>query len=191
MLALHADPTIEAILIPFITVALVEIGDKTQLSILLLSSKTEEHLHLFFGVTLAFLIVDGIAVFAGSWVANIVPLGLLMKFSGIIFIISGVLILRDNEMRDERKLYFKNSFLSGFTLILITEWCDKTQIASGLFATRYNALMVLVGTMAALALLSAMAIYLGKFISSIADKKVITKVAGIVFVLMGMTFFLF
>jgi putative Ca2+/H+ antiporter (TMEM165/GDT1 family) len=45
--------------------------------------------------------------------------------------------------------------------------------------------------MAALVLLSAMAIYLGKFISSIADKKVITKVAGIVFVLMGMTFFLF
>ena len=76
-------------------------------------------------------------------------------------------------------------------MIFITEWGDKTQIASGIFATKYNPLMVLIGAVTALALLSVMAIYLGKFVSNKVDKKVLTKIAGTVFILMGISFFLF
>jgi len=179
------------VLIPLIMIGLAEFGDKTQLSILLLSAKTKKHLHLLLGVMLAFLLVDGVAVLIGSWIINIVPIRLLKIFSGIIFIIFGVLILRNKEGREKSKSYFKNSFLSGFVLIFITEWGDKTQIASGIFATKYNPLMVLIGAMTALALLSVMAIYLGRFVSNKVDKKVVTKIAGIVFILMGISFFLF
>lgn len=179
------------ILIPLIMIGLAEFGDKTQLSIFLLSSKTKKHLHLLLGIMLAFLIVDGVAVLTGSWIINIVPLRLLKIFSGIIFIIFGVLILRDKAVNGESRLYSRNSFLSGFVLIFITEWGDKTQIASGIFATKYNPVMVLIGAMTALTLLSIMAIYLGRFISSRVDKKVVTKIAGTVFILMGISFFLF
>lgn len=178
------------VLVPLFTVGLAELGDKTQLSILFLSSKTKKHLHLLLGVMLAFLLVDGAAVLAGYWAADIVPMGLLKIFSGIIFMICGVLMLR-NHVKDKSKSYFKNPFLSGFGLILITEWGDKTQIVSGLFATRYNALMVLIGTMIALTLLSIMAIYLGKLVSNKIDKRLMTKIAGIIFILMGISFFLF
>lgn len=179
------------VLIPLIVTGLAEFGDKTQLSILLLSAKTKKHLHLLLGIMLALLIVDGIAVLVGSWIINIVPIRLLRIFSGIIFIIFGVLLLRDKEVKGKSKLYSRNSFLSGFVLIFITEWGDKTQIASGIFATKYNALMVLIGAMTALTLLSIMAIYLGRFISSRVDKKVLTKIAGTVFILMGISFFFF
>lgn len=179
------------ILIPLIMTGLAEFGDKTQLSILLLSSKTKKHLHLLLGVILAFLIVDGAAVLIGSWVINIVPIHFLKILSGIIFIIFGVLILRDKEVKGESRLYSRSPFLSGFALIFVTEWGDKTQIASGIFATKYNPLMVLIGAMTALTLLSVMAIYLGKFVSDKVDKKVITKIAGIVFILMGISFLLF
>jgi len=172
-------------------IGLAEFGDKTQLSIFLLSSKTKKHLHLLLGVMLAFLIVDGIALLIGSWIINIMPIRLLKILSGIIFIIFGVLILRDKEVKGESRLYSRSSFLSGFVLIFITEWGDKTQIASGIFATKYNALMVLTGAMTALALLSIMAIYLGRLISNKVDKKVITKIAGTVFILMSISFFLF
>jgi putative Ca2+/H+ antiporter (TMEM165/GDT1 family) len=182
---------IEDVLIPLIVTGLAEFGDKTQLFIFLLSSKTKKHLHLLLGVMLAFLIVDGIAVVIGSWVINIVPIRLLKLFSGIIFIVFGALILRENEVKKESKLYFKNSFLSGFVLIFLTEWGDKTQIASGLLATKYNALMVLIGAMTALTLLSIMAMYLGRFVSSKVNKKVVTKIAGTVFILIGISFFLF
>jgi len=182
---------IEDILIPLIVTGLAEFGDKTQLSIFLLSSKTKKHLHLLLGVMLAFLIVDGIAVVIGSRIINIVPIRFLKIFSGIIFVILGVLILRDTEVKKESKLYFKNSFFSGFLLVFLTEWGDKTQIASGLFATKYNAPMVLIGALTALTVLSIMAIYLGRFISSKLNKKIVTKIAGTVFILIGISFFLF
>ena len=137
------------------------------------------------------MIVDGIAVVIGSRIINIVPIRLLKLFSGIIFIIFGALILRDIELKKQSKFYFQNSFLSGFMLIFLTEWGDKTQIASGLFATKYNPVMVLIGALTALTVLSIMAIYLGRFISSKVNKKVVTKIAGIVFILIGISFFLF
>ncbi|MBA7529262.1 putative manganese exporter [subsurface metagenome] len=182
---------IQDILIPLIMIGLAEFGDKTQLSIFLLSSKTKKHLPLLLGIMLAFLIVDGVAVLIGSWIINIVPIRLLKIFSGIIFIIFGVLILRDKAVNGESRLYSRNSFLSGFVLIFITEWGDKTQIASGIFATKYNPLMVLIGAMTALTLLSVVAIYLGRFVSNKVDKKVVTKIAGTVFILIGISFFLF
>ena len=64
---------LQDILIPLIVVGLAELGDKTQLSTLLLASKTERHLHLFLGTILAFLIVDGIAILAGEWITHIAP----------------------------------------------------------------------------------------------------------------------
>ncbi len=170
---------------------LAEFGDKTQLSILLLSSRTKKHLYLLLGVMLAFLIVDGVAVLIGSWIIDIVPMRILRIVSGIIFIIFGVLILRDKEVDGKSRLYSRNSFLSGFVLIFITEWGDKTQIAAGIFATKYNALMVLIGAMTALTLLSVMAIYLGKLAFEKVDKQMLTKIGGIVFMLMGISFFLF
>jgi len=182
---------IEDILIPLITTGLAELGDKSQISIFLLSSKTKKHIYLLIGVILAFLIVDGVAILLGSWITDVVSISLLKIFSGIVFIILGVLTLRYNEEKNGNKLYSKNSFLSGFVLIFITEWGDKTQIASGLFATKYNALMVLIGTVVALTLVSVMAIYLGKFISNKVDRNVMTKIAGTIFILIGISFIIF
>jgi len=179
------------ILIPLIAVGLAELGDKTQLSICLLSSKTRDHLPLLFGVMLAFLVVDGAAVLVGSWATNILPIDLLRTASGIIFIIFGLLTLRNNEKEGGSKPYFDNPFLSGFALVFITEWGDKTQIASGLLATKYDPLMVLIGTMTALTPLAIIAIYLGKHISNVGDRKTVTKLVGILFMLMGVFFLLF
>ena len=178
-------------LIPLITIGLAELGDKTQLSILFLSSKTEKPLNLLLGVSFAFFIVDGSAVLLGSYAANVISLDLLKIFSGMVFIIFGALTLRDNQTNDGPKSYSTNAFLSGFGLIFLTEWCDKTQIASGLLAIRYDAVMVMIGTMMALTLLSAMAIYLGKTISSKIDKQMMTRIAGIAFIVIGVSFLLF
>ena len=182
---------IEHILIPLIYTSLAELGDKSQISIFLLSSKTKKHLHLLFGVMLAFFIVDGVAILLGSWVTTIIPVYLLRLFSSMIFIILGAITLRYSEVQKIGKSYSQNSFFSGFILIFITEWGDKTQIATGLFSTQYNNLMVLAGTMIALTLLSIMAIYLGKFMTDKVDKRIITKIAGIIFILIGILFLIF
>ena len=182
---------LEDIIIPFIVVSLAELGDKTQLSVLLLASKTKKHIDLLFGVILAFLVVDGIAILAGEWITNLVPTSLIKILSGSIFIIFGLWMLLSKREETKSKYYSQSPFYSGFALIFLSEWGDKTQIAAGLFATKYNGLMVLIGVMTALILSSIIAIYLGKFISSKIGEKTITKVAGVLFILIGISFFLF
>lgn len=181
------------ILVPFIAIALAELGDKTQLLVLLLSTRTKRHAILLVGIMTAFLIVDGFAILIGSWITAILPMNALKIAAGILFILFGVALLRDSgeDGREEGKMSSSNPFLSGFLLVFLAEWGDKTQIASALFATQYHPLMVLIGTMAALGLLSAMAIYLGQVVLERIDKKIISKVAGVMFILMGISFLAF
>lgn len=174
------------ILIPFISISLAELGDKTQLAILLLSSKTKKHFELLAGVMLAFFLVDGLAVLAGTWITRLVPAGVLRVASGSLFLIVGILILRSKEEAGGgESAEIKSPFYSGFVLILLSEMGDKTQLAAGLFATQYNPWMVLAGTMLALLTLSMAAIYLGKFLTSRLSPAIISRCAGILFVLMG------
>ena len=173
-----------------IAIAIAELGDKTQLSVLLLSSKTTKHLQILIGVLLAFLIVDGVAIAAGSWITTFMPLFYLKIVSGLVFILFGILILINKDDGEERTKSYKNPFVTSFFLILLTEWGDKTQIAAALFATRFNPLGVLIGSMIALSILSIIAIYFGKLISERISKETINKVAAVIFIIMGIAFLL-
>jgi putative Ca2+/H+ antiporter (TMEM165/GDT1 family) len=177
---------LQDLLIPLVAVGVAELGDKTQLSILLLSTRTQRHLTLLFGVTLAFLIVDGAAIAIGSCAADLLPMTPVKIGSGVVFIICGLFTLRSKPEEREAKDYSGNPFLAGFGLILLTEWGDKTQIAAGLFATQYNPLWVLLGTMLALILLSVMAVYLGRFLGERLNKRLLGSIAGWLFVIIGL-----
>jgi putative Ca2+/H+ antiporter (TMEM165/GDT1 family) len=67
----------------------------------------------------------------------------------------------------------------------LAELGDKTQITSGIFATQYNSILVLAGVMTALTLLSVLTIYLGKLISKKINKNTISKIAGTLFIALG------
>lgn len=181
----------EDIVIPFLAIAIAELGDKTQLSVLLLSSRTKKYYHIFLGVFFAFLIVDSIAIMAGSLISSLVDIAFLKPLSGIVFIIFGVYILLNKKAEKEEKTYDKNVFVAAFLIIFLTEWGDKTQVAAALFATQYNAVFVLLGTMLALSLLSLMAIFCGKILCERLNQKLLKKIAGIVFIVLGLTCFIF
>ncbi len=176
------------ILIPLVAVGLAEMGDKTQLSILLLSSRTREYFRLLLGVVLAFLVVDGMAILLGAWITNVVPSYILKLISAAAFIGLGILMLFKDLEGEDGEASFKDPFVSGFTMIFLSEWGDKTQITSALFAVKYSPWMVLLGVMTALTLLSIIAIYLGQFISGRMDRRLITRIAGVVFIIIGISF---
>ena len=181
---------LEDLFIPFVAIAAAELGDKTQISILLLSSKTHKHVQILMGVTLAFVIVDGIAIAAGSWITTIIPINYLKIISGAVFIILGILmVLKKKEEQDETKT-FTNPFIASFFLILLTEWGDKTQIAAALFATTYSPTMVLIGTIFALFILSVLAVFCGKLLCEKMPRRTINNIAAMVFIIMGLTFFI-
>jgi len=175
---------LQDLLIPFFTVGLAELGDKTQLTVLCLASKTKRYIELLLGVILAFIIADGLAILLGNLITTYIPMNYIKVISGSIFILFGIVTLISNK-QEEATCELKKPFVSGFLLIFISEIGDKTQIASGLFATKFNPIMVFIGVISALTVLSIMAIYLGKFIAIKLNKKVISNIAGAVFILIG------
>jgi putative Ca2+/H+ antiporter (TMEM165/GDT1 family) len=86
------------------------------------------------------------------------------------------------------RLVSANPLLSSFLLIALTEWGDKTQIAAVLFAAEYEPLPVLAGAVSALALLSALAIYLGAKLSDRVNPDKTRKLGAAVFIILGFTF---
>ena len=181
----------EDFVIPFIAISIAELGDKTQISILLISSKTKKYSYIFLGVFFAFLIVDGIAIVAGNLVTSFVDTTILTLTSGVVFIIFGLYMLLKNKEEKEDKKIEKSIFISAFLMIFLTEWGDKTQVASALFATQYNMVFVLIGTMLALSILSILAIFFGKILNARLNQKLLKKVAGIIFIVLGISCFIF
>lgn len=175
-----------SLLIPFITIALAEIGDKSQILVFLLASRTKKHIQLLLGVMLAFLVVDGFAILVGSWIVNLIPLFWLKIIAGSLFIILGLLSILQKEDKTQEKPELKNPFLSGFTLILLAEWGDKTQLASALFSVENNPIIVLISVISALLLLSILAIYAGKYLSNRINHTLTAKIAGAIFIIIGL-----
>jgi putative Ca2+/H+ antiporter (TMEM165/GDT1 family) len=181
---------LQGVIVPLIAVGLAEMGDKTQISILLLSSRTRDHFRLLLGVLLAFSLVDGAAILLGAWAAQLLPLGLLKLLSGAIFVAFGVLILKADREEEKNVTDSGNVFLSSFTLIFVSEWGDKTQIASAIFAAEYSPWAVFLGTMTALAALSLLAIYLGRYFGERLNRRLVSRIAGAIFILIGLSFFI-
>ncbi|MEM2918084.1 MAG: TMEM165/GDT1 family protein [Candidatus Altiarchaeota archaeon] len=184
---------LEEFILSAVFVALSEICDKTQITLMLLSSKTKKHKELLLSAMLAFLIVDGIGIFFGSLLREFFIKELIRVFSAIIFILFGAFILIDSKFKKfvVDKAINKNPFTIGFSMIFLAEFGDKTQILSGILAMNYAPLMVFFGALTALFFLSLIAIYLSKnFICKFNEGK-ISKISGIIFIAFGISFILF
>ena len=80
----------------FFTVFLAEMGDKTQLTTIALSSTTNKPLAVFIGSSLALISATLLGALAGGSIANLIPAYLLKLISGIVFLILGINLLVQN-----------------------------------------------------------------------------------------------
>ena len=72
-------------------ILLAELGDKTQLAAIVMSSETGKPWHVFFGAALAMVTVTFVAVFLGAGIAKVVPHDIIQKVAGVLFVVFGVL----------------------------------------------------------------------------------------------------
>ncbi|KAB2836118.1 MAG: TMEM165/GDT1 family protein [Candidatus Brocadia sp.] len=77
----------------FITIFLAELGDKTQLASILMTSKTNKPVLVFLGTMLAFAVVTVIGVAVGTIITKFLPINFIKIGAAIAFIIIGILIL--------------------------------------------------------------------------------------------------
>jgi putative Ca2+/H+ antiporter (TMEM165/GDT1 family) len=73
----------------FVTLFLAELGDKTQLAVITMTSSTESKLSVFLGANLALVAVTLIGVVFGSVLSQYVPTEWLQRIVAAAFIVMG------------------------------------------------------------------------------------------------------
>jgi putative Ca2+/H+ antiporter (TMEM165/GDT1 family) len=78
------------------SVFLAELGDKTQLATLALSSGASgarARLYVFLGASLALVMTSALGVLGGAWLARFVRPAMMQRAAGVLFVVLGVIML--------------------------------------------------------------------------------------------------
>ncbi|WP_055550648.1 TMEM165/GDT1 family protein [Streptomyces sp. NBRC 110028] len=173
----------------FGVVFLAELPDKTALAGLMLGTRYRAS-YVFAGVAAAFAIHVGIAIAAGS-VLGLLPHRLLQTVVGVLFLGgAAILLLKKDDGEEEISKPADQSFWkvagAGFSLILVAEFGDLTQIMTANLAARYDdPLSVGVGAVLALWAVAGLGILGGRTLMRYVPLRLITKVAALVMLALG------
>ncbi|MGW0928715.1 TMEM165/GDT1 family protein [Streptomyces sp. NPDC002644] len=174
----------------FGVVFLAELPDKTALAGLVLGTRYRAS-YVFAGVAAAFLVHVVLAVAAGS-VLTLLPQQIVHAITGVLFLGgAAVLLMKKGEDEEEVRKPENQSFWkvsgAGFMLILVAEFGDLTQILTANLAARYDdPLSVGLGAVLALWSVAAIGILGGKALMKKVPLELITKVAAVVMVGLGL-----
>lgn len=182
--------SIELFATVFGIIFVAELPDKTALSALVLATR-HRALPVFLGTGLALSVQSVVAVAAGSLLARLdhtyVELG-----SGVIFLGCAVaMALRKPESGDEsdadgKSAGFGRSMWMSFVVIFLAEWGDLTQIGTAALQARYGSWVpVLLGSVAALWAVAAIAVLIGNRAARVLSPRITKTVAAAVFALVG------
>jgi len=183
----------DSVVVPLITafslVFLAELGDKTQLTTIMLSSKASAAC-VFVGAMLAFFVVDGVSALVGGTLLGFLPYKWVRLGSGLVFIIFGVfsLVRKREEIKKERQ---EVTLLKTFSMISLMELGDKTQLASIVLAAELGSpLVVLLGVMLAFAVVTGIGVIFGAKVLSLLPERYLEVGASLLFMLFGLIFIL-
>jgi putative Ca2+/H+ antiporter (TMEM165/GDT1 family) len=168
--------------ITFGIIFLAELPDKTALAVLILSTRYRAG-YVFAGVAAAFVLHVVLAVAAGSVLA-LLPYRWLQGTSGLLFLAGAAMLLwkrQDDEEQVRRPADqgFWKVVGTGFTLILVAEFGDLTQIMTANLAARYGApLAVGIGAVLGLWGVAGLGILGGRTLMRYVRLRLITQIAA-------------
>ena len=187
--------SIDVFLATFLLLTISELGDKTQLAIIILTAKSRKPVIVFVAAMTGFILINGVGVLIGQIIVQFVPY-LFIRFStGIIFIVFGVILLvkskntSDEKINDESLMVDQHSslFLTAFSFVALAELGDKTQIITILLVANYQLpFVVLLGVLSGLALVSGIGVLVGESFSRIISPKMLHIISGIIFIVFGL-----
>lgn len=134
----------------FFTEFIAEMGDKTQLMLIALTSKYKLR-DIILGTAAAILVLNGLAVLAGGLVSEFIPDWLIKTIAALAFLYfaaSTIAVDDDDEEEGSGKLKIKFAPLAVFCTFFIAELGDKTQLTAITFGANEGmsaALVVWIG----------------------------------------------
>ncbi|MGW7818058.1 TMEM165/GDT1 family protein [Streptomyces puniciscabiei] len=173
----------------FGVIFLAELPDKTALAGLVLGTRYRAS-HVFAGVAAAFLLHVVLAVAAGS-VLTLLPQQIVHALTGVLFLGgAAMLLLKKDEDEEEIRKPADQSFWrvagTGFTLILVAEFGDLTQIMTANLAARYDdPISVGLGAVLGLWAVAGLGIVGGKALMKRVPLRLITQIAALLMLALG------
>ncbi|MDH6079328.1 TMEM165/GDT1 family protein [Chrysosporum ovalisporum FSS-45] len=186
-------------------ITISELGDKTFFIAVILAMKHSRQL-VFIGVSAALAAMTILSVIFGK-IVSFLPQNYLNYAEIFLFLAFGIKLLyeaskmsaftSDAEVVDEAKEVVEKAdlqgksktplaiFIEAFTLTLVAEWGDRTQIATIALAASYNPMGVATGAVLGHIICTAMAVVSGRMIAGRISERQLTFAGGCLFLIFG------
>lgn len=163
------DPVV--IGLTFLAIFVVELPDKTFLATLVLATKYRPIL-VWIGVGLAFLVQTTVAVLLGHAV-SFLPEQAVQAAAAVMFLIGALILIREGRSHQEaaandeqietKPVHGWRAVLASFLVLFAAEWGDLSQLLTISLVAKYEEpVAVFIGALAALLLVSGLAVVAGR-----------------------------
>ena len=173
----------------FFTEFIAEMGDKTQLMLIALTSKYKLR-DIIFGTGVAILVLNGLAVLAGGLVSEFVPEWVIKSVAALAFLyFAASTIAGDDEEEEEGgKTKIKFAPLAVFCTFFVAELGDKTQLTAITFGANEGigaAFVVWIGCSLGLFAADMLGMLVGYLLKSKTPDGLLSVLAFVIFLIFG------
>lgn len=180
----------DAFLISVVTVALAEIGDKTQLLSLFLTTKFRNKMAIIWGILVATLLNHAVSAWLGGWLAQYLQSQWGQWLLSGSFIALGLwLLIPDKDGSDDSAVQKYGAFVTSSLLFFLAEIGDKTQVATVLLGAQFDAvLLVTLGTTLGMLVANVPVVFAGAYIMQRLPLKLTRLFAAVTFIAVGLVY---
>jgi Ca2+/H+ antiporter, TMEM165/GDT1 family len=178
---------VEAFLVSTASVAIGELGDKTQLLSLILASRLRRPVPIILGIFVATLANHLLACWFGEWVGHLITPQILRWVLGASFIAVAIWALIPDKMDDEIESRSAHGvFVFTMITFFLAEMGDKTQIVAVALAARYQELIqVVLGTTLGMMLVNVATVLFADRAVRWIPLKLVRMVAAAIYTVLG------
>jgi putative Ca2+/H+ antiporter (TMEM165/GDT1 family) len=178
----------DPLIVSAVTVALAEIGDKTQLLALLLAARFRKPWPIIAGILVATLLNHALAGWLGALAASWLTPQVLRWVVAASFIAIALWTLKPDKLDEgDATLPPRGAFIATVVAFFIAEIGDKTQVATVLLAAKYSPLWeVVAGTTVGMLLANVPVVLLGSRFANRLPLRAARIGAALVFLALGL-----
>ncbi len=180
----------EAFLASLSTVAIAEMGDRTQLLLLMLAARHRRPWPILAGMLCGTILSAALAAFIGERLGHVLDARVVNLVVGVSLVAMAAWELKPERMHAEAGGAARGGvFWSTLVTFFVAELGDKTQIATAVLAAAYaNFTAVVAGSTVGMVLACAPVVFIGKLLAARLPLRLIRIVASLLFLALGVLF---
>jgi len=180
---------LQAFLVAIVTIAIAEIGDRTQLLSLALAAHYRRPWPIIAGIFVATIANHSVAGLLGAWFGVLLTPRVLDILVGASMMAMALWVLHADTLRGNPDISNGGAFFATLVAFFIAEIGDKTQIATLALAAAYpNLVAIVAGTTAGMLVANIPAVFLGDALSGRLPIRAMNYVAAVIFGALGLVF---